>query len=93
MSWYETIGICKMLSLETVPVFYRGIFDQDTIHKAFPVTYNGDRTEGYIIRLADEFLYDDFRKSIAKFVSNSFVIKDDKHWMQGRIIPNKIKEE
>lgn len=93
MSWHETIGICNMLDLHTVPVFYRGIFDQELIHKAFPATYNGDLTEGYVIRLADDFMYDDFQKSIAKFVSKSFIIADDKHWMQGRVVPNKIQTQ
>lgn len=93
MSWDETIGICKMLHLETVPVFYRGIFDQNIIHKAFPATYNGDPTEGYVIRDVNEFMYDDFPISIAKFVSKKFIIDPDKHWMQEKVIPNKIQIE
>lgn len=93
LDWDETVGITKILNLETVPVFYRGVFDRDIIHKAFPATYKGDPTEGYVIRLAGEFSYDDFRMSIAKFVAKKFVIDPDKHWMFEKIIPNKIKIE
>lgn len=90
LSWNETLEICTLLELETVPVFYRGVFDQERIQKLFPPIHNGDPTEGYVIRLAGEYTYQNFDKSIAKFVSKSFVIKSDKHWSQGKITPNKI---
>jgi len=91
MSWDETVEWCKLFDLETVPVFYRGIFDPYAIKKAFPEEYNGDPTEGYVIRKADGFEYDRFDLSVAKFVSNKFVISSNEHWMQKKVVPNKLK--
>jgi RNA ligase len=89
-SWDETLDVCRMLHLETVPVIYRGIFNREIIHNLFPEKYNGDPTEGYVVRLADSYTYEEFPRSIAKFVRGSFVIAD-RHWMQGKITPNKLE--
>lgn len=91
LDWATTVEWCKLLELKTVPVFYRGIFNQELIHSQFPKEYDGNQTEGYVIRLGDEFQRKDFETSIAKFVSNSFVIDTTKHWQQGKITPNKLK--
>jgi hypothetical protein len=90
-SWQNTVEWCQLLGLKHVPVFYDGIFDQQKIHSLFPDTYEGNPTEGYVIRLADSFHREEFQTSIAKFVSSRFVINTDKHWMQGKVIPNKLK--
>lgn len=90
LPWDETCEWCELFHLETVPVIYRGIFDQQLIHSAFPNEHNGNQTEGYVIRLADGYYQDAFEKSIGKFVSKRFVINTDKHWMQGKVIPNKL---
>lgn len=92
MSWDETCEWCELFGLETVPVIYRGIFNQESITKSFSKEFNGNPTEGYVVRLASTYNYDEFDKSIAKFVCDSFVIKTDKHWMQGKVIPNKLVE-
>lgn len=91
-SWDETTIWCDLLELETVPVIYRGVFDQEAIINSFPKEYNGNKTEGYVIRIADGFDYDFFDYSVAKFVVDSFIINSDKHWMQNKVIPNKLKE-
>lgn len=90
LSWDETVAYCEMLGLKTVPVIYRGIFDQEKIQSAFPSTHNGDPTEGYVVRLTERFHYDEFENSLAKYVSKSFVIEGAEHWMQNAMIPNKL---
>jgi len=90
MSWDETVEWATLFGLITVPVFYRGVYNQEEIHKAFPEEYKGNKTEGYVIRLAGGYYFDDFETSIAKFVSSRFVINSDKHWMQGKVTPNKL---
>lgn len=90
LSWDETVEYCDLLGLKHVPILYQGIFDYDHIRDIYRSTHNGDDCEGYVIRLAKSFLYEDFGKSIGKFVSSRFQIGDS-HWMYDKIIPNELK--
>ncbi len=92
LSWDETVEYTKILGLTNVPVFYDGIYDKDKIMSEFE-KYRS-KNEGYVIRLADEFLYSDFRKSIAKYVRPEFrqiVNNSHGHWISKKIEANKLK--
>jgi len=94
MSWDDTVEYASILGIETVPVFYDGIYDVEKIIAAFePFRL---KNEGYVIRIADEFKYIDFRRSIAKFVRPEFREKlnnnDEGHWMSKKVIPNKLRQ-
>jgi hypothetical protein len=91
LSWDDTVEMCQLLDLTTVPVLYRGTFDYDHIQSLYKKEHNGDPCEGYVLRLADEFKIDEFGKSIAKFVSSHFQILTSKHWMYGEIFKNELK--
>lgn len=54
-------------------------------------TYNGDECEGYVIRTANSFHYDDMDANIAKFVRKNH-IKTDKHWSKSEIIKNELQD-
>lgn len=90
LSWDETVEMCHLLGLTPVPVLYQGIFDYDHIRDIYPGTHNGDPCEGYVVRLAKGFKYDEFGESMGKFVSSRFVIGDT-HWMYDKVIPNELK--
>lgn len=92
LSWENTLEYCDLFNLTPVPVLYQGIFDYDHIRNILPKEYNGDPCEGYVIRLAKEFKYEDFSKSLGKFVSSQFQIVDT-HWMYDKIIKNELKNE
>lgn len=47
--------------------------------------------EGYVIRLAGEFKYEDFDRSVAKYVRQGHV-QTDEHWMYQKVIPNKLRK-
>jgi hypothetical protein len=81
LSWEDTLNICFLLNITPVPVLYKGPYDEDKI-KSFNTLdkYRDDVVEGYIIRNSNEYDYNQSDFNIAKFVSNRFVIKDDKHW-------------
>jgi len=64
ISWNETVEYCEILNLKTVPVLYDGIYDEEVISKIRP---NEDFSKGWVIRIADSFLYKDFRKCVAQF--------------------------
>lgn len=93
LSWDETVEYCKILELDMVPVIYDGIYDEDKIKESFK-PYE-DKEEGYTVRLADEFTYGDFRKSIAKYVRPEFrqlVNNSHGHWISKKINKNSLKD-
>lgn len=88
LDWDSTCQICADLNLITVPLLWRGIYNEDTIHE---VTKDLDTEihEGYVVRLASEFRYEDFNISVAKCVRANHVQSED-HWMHQQIIPNTL---
>jgi len=92
ISWTHTKKVAKYLNLELVSVLYDGLWDERTIEKIYGETYQGDECEGYVVRLHDEFAYDDFKNSCAKFVSKKFSDNiNEKHWRDGPIIKNGLR--
>jgi len=85
LPWDETVEWCKMLSLRTVPVLYRGT--TWTGQPDFRTTLGGDELEGYVVRLAEDFQYGAFRKSVAKYVRANHV-QTHGHWMRSQVVPN-----
>lgn len=87
LSWDDTVDWCTLIGIEHVPVIYRGIFDVDVIKniKVDPI-----KQEGFVVRLADTFHFDDFSKYMVKFVRKGHV-QTDEHWMSQPIVPNKLK--
>lgn len=89
LSWDETIEYAKIMSLETVPVIYDEVYDKNKIIETFSKYKN--EHEGYVIRIADEFNYIDFRRSVAKFVLPEFrqvVNNSHGHWISKKVEVN-----
>lgn len=86
LSFDETKEWCQLLGLIHVPVLWQGTFDEEFI-KNYKV--DTERQEGYVIRLAGRFDFDDFGKSVAKWVRKAHV-QTDEHWMYNKIIPNTL---
>lgn len=84
LSWEDTQFYLNELGILSVPVLYNGMFDEELIRN---IDITGK--EGYVIRLADSFLYSDFSKSVAKFVRKNHV-QTESHWMFDAITPNVI---
>ena len=94
LSWDETKDYATILGLHTVEVIYDDIYDKNKIHNLFLKEHSNE--EGYVIRLADEFTYSNFRKSVAKFVKPEFrqVINNSHgHWISKKIEVNKLNEK
>lgn len=91
LSWDETVAFAAELGIETVPVLYRGIFDEEQIKRTFTGKsfFEGEQ-EGYVIRNTSSFHYEDFRYNLGKFVRPQHV-QTSEHWLQEEIIPNKLK--
>jgi hypothetical protein len=89
LSWDETVEYSKILSLDLVPIIYDGLYDKNKIIESFQPYKSSN--EGYVVRLADEFYYSDFRKSIAKFVLPEFrqaLNNSHGHWISKKIEKN-----
>ena len=92
LSWDDTIEWCNLLGLTTVPVLYRGIWDEKLIRGLYTETFNGDECEGYVVRTTKAFSYGQFRLCVSKFVRKNHVNKSVHHWRSSAIIPNQIKK-
>lgn len=89
LSWDETMEWFNLLGVVPVPVLYDGIYEKVPM-SAFPTRM--DICEGYVLRVADEIPYADFRKLVGKYVRANHV-QTVKHWMHGQpIVPNGLKK-
>jgi len=92
LSWEDTLLWSELLELKVVPILYDGVWDESCIKS---LCKNNER-EGFVVRVADEFSYSEFRTSIAKWVHPSFREKlkseDTFHWRYSAITPNKLKD-
>lgn len=88
--WDETKEWFNLLNIPTVPVLYDGTYNEELIKRLY-TTEDINTKEGYVIRVAAEFHYDDFKDNVCKFVRKNH-IQTDQHWMFSRIIPNKLKK-
>lgn len=92
MSWFDELGV------ESVPVLYRGIFDEELI-RSFVDKLDFDTQEGYVIRVTDPFSIDFSSKNknslfanyIAKYVRKDHV-QTDQHWTKKKVIPNELRK-
>lgn len=91
LSWNETIEWAGMLGLSTVPVLYYGQWNEKTIRSLHRSELDGSSCEGYVVRVADQFHYRDFKNSVGKYVRAAHVTTDD-HWLHGEVIPNLIRK-
>lgn len=89
LSWEETETWANLLDIPMVDVLYSGIWDEKIAREIWQEKYNGCEMEGFVVRLANEFSYANFRKSVAKFVRANHV-QSNQHWMKQRVTPNKI---
>ena len=91
LSWDETVDWTNLLGLNTVPVLYDGIWDENTIKSCWTgISKFGSTQEGYVVRLAESYHFDDFSKSVTKFVRENHV-QTSEHWLNEKIIPNLLK--
>ena len=91
LSWDDTVEMLELLELHCVRVVFRGIFTEAILRR---LVAELDLTvdEGLVVRLAASFAYEDFNKSVAKWVRANHVETDD-HWMHQAVVPNKLAGE
>lgn len=90
LSWEEVEDFAFILDLRTVPVIFQGQLNVKSIHSLWDNKFDEDYHEGYVVRNAGAFHYNDFQKNIAKYVRNKHV-QTTEHWMHSQIEPNLLK--
>jgi len=94
LSWEETLFNAEVLGLDVVPVIYEGEYDKNKIIEAYEKDFQGPQCEGYVIRIAEEFEYGQFRNSVMKYVEPDFREKINNshgHWISKKIEHNELK--
>lgn len=84
LSWDDTVEWCALIGLQTVPVLWRGLWDENKIRSLWKPS---ETREGYVVRLSASFEYSEFRSSVAKWVRTDHVQTSD-HWMHSEVVPN-----
>jgi hypothetical protein len=54
-------------------------------------TLDPEKDEGFVVRNADRFHYDQFNYNVVKYVRKGHV-QTDKHWRTQELVPNVLKE-
>ncbi len=93
LSWDDTVEFCSLLGLTTVPELYRGPYSDgkgggfESLALNFytgesVITGDGpaDEQEGYVVRNAGAFRYEDFSANVAKYVRKNHV-QTSAFWM------------
>lgn len=92
LSWDETVEWATLMGLTTVPVLYRGMWDETAVRACYDGSSRvGAEGEGYVVRLTRSFGYEEFASSVAKFVRSGHVDPDSKHWAHQTVVPNEIQ--
>lgn len=85
LSWDDTTEWAALLGLQTVPVLYRGVWDEKLLRRLAD-SLDPERQEGFVVRPAGEFFLKDFSRSVLKWVRKNHV-RTQAHWTR-RILPN-----
>jgi len=93
LSWDDTVLVSAELELETVPVLYRGMWDEKAIKACWTgkSVFNGEQ-EGYVVRSVSAFPHTKvFMDCVAKYVRAGHVDLGSQHWMSQVVVPNFLK--
>lgn len=86
--WMTTTMWFDELDVVIPRMLYNGIYDQQTVERLH--LQLGPNVEGFVVRLADDFKYDAFGVSVAKWVRKDHVQTED-HWMHSQMVPNELE--
>lgn len=95
LSWEDTVIFTEILGLTTVPVLARGRWDAlyTNLLESSRFQYFKDdlvKREGFVVRNAGTFHFNDFQTNVAKYVRADH-IQTDEHWMTQAIVKNELK--
>ncbi len=86
-SWNETVVLFDSLGIPPVPTLYQGKFSFEAM-TGVAAALRPDQ-EGFVMRLAGEFDYQNFSSYVAKWVRANHVQTPEKHWFASKVVKNK----
>jgi hypothetical protein len=97
LSWDQTVEWAELLEVPTVPLLadtrkledfdYNSPPPKELIKPSF-----SKEIEGYVIRVADDFDYKDFRNSLGKYVREGHVDETRHHWQRRQMVENGLRK-
>ena len=90
LSWDKMEEWCDLLSLETVPVLWRGVWNENEIRE-FHKTLDLEKQEGYVVRISGRFNQDNWSCWVGKWVRKGHV-QTDVHWTKNWVT-NKLGDK
>lgn len=90
LAWDATREWADLLGLRMVPVLYQGTWDEKLLRQLYTPTLNGDPCEGYVVRIAYNFRYREFRHKVGKYVRAGHVATHG-HWMRQALERNNLR--
>jgi len=87
LQWDDMVEYCNMLELQTVPVLWRGIWNEEKI-KELANTLDPKTQEGFVIQVTRAIVASEWKKCSTKYVRKGHVQTDDKLWMLKPVVPN-----
>lgn len=91
LHWDSTVEWAELFGIPTVPVLWRGEWgwwSEEDMPEGW-CEYS-KKAEGYVIRVADQFDYSDFRKSVGKYVRAGHVDEGRHHWAREQMVENSL---
>ena len=87
LSWDETLEWSALCQLETVPVLFRGQWNEELVRR---IKVDTKKMEGYVVRTAEGFKFSAFKNHFSKWVRTGHV-QTDTHWMAQEVKPNQLR--
>ena len=89
LSWDDTARFAQEIGIETVPVLFRGDWNPEVVSRLHQPCRRTGESEGYVVRRAASFPFNDFGNAVAKYVRPNHVTTD-RHWRHQKIVPNAL---
>lgn len=86
LSWDDTEELARDVGLSTVPVLWRGTWDDAMVRSIDVTKIQGDPCEGYVVRPTSGFTLDEFASTVLKM--RAVRVTCDEHWMHKRVVWN-----
>lgn len=94
LSWEETFDYARVLGLDTVPVLYRGRYDETAVKACYTgrSRFGDSIQEGYVLRIDGRIRWNQHQRSIGKFVRKGHV-QTTHGWRHGRKVLNELAKD
>lgn len=93
LTWDKTVDFLQERGIRHVPVLHKGVYNQHQLFRTLTSLANSldtEKQEGFVVRAAYEFSYENFENYVAKWVRANHV-KTDVHWFSRRVVKNTLK--